>query len=165
MPRSLALFTIDGESFLSGALAIERGGECGAFRTELMGFYAAWQSGRDHAPPWRIVHRGLGFLIAPVHAPPVEHCHQMPADGVAGNRALSVTLDSLSLPGAASAPILRGLCDFVQELAAALDSRWMVWGPARLAYPPAFLGEQLAMGHREPDPLARLHRLSTGRGG
>lgn len=152
MVPSTPLFFVDADAFLSGQggavspVALDEeghGDDAAAIRATLDGYHANWLSGIDHAPPWRIMRGGFGFMIAPIRAPDVVDGYQLAPSAVGGGRALSVTLNNNGIAGVRSPTILRLLTQFTLDLAEAMGSRWMGWGPALVAYPPAFMDSQM----------------------
>ncbi len=135
------LFAIAADGFLSDGVGH------GPISQRLGGMRADWLAGVDHAPPWRIAHNRLGFEIAPLNSARDFTAgdfaaHFLPTGGLTG-RALSITLDSHSASGVDLPPILRVVAQFTLSLAQELDSAWVAWRPARMAYPSSFLAEQL----------------------
>lgn len=139
------LFIIEADRLLSGddgadVLADEMGGP---IANDLVQKHRRWLAGVDHAPPWRVPRGGLGFEIAPIDTPKGMAAHFLPLGDLAG-RALSLTLDAHTRAHADVPPVLRGVAEFALSLATELDSAWVAWTPAHMAYPRAFLAEQMA---------------------
>ncbi len=164
MPASPTLFFVDADAFLSGEgrapTPAALGENAAEIRATLADYHAQWLAGVDHAPPWRIMRGGFGFVIAPIRAPDVRDGYQIAPSVVGGGRALSVTLDSNGIAGVRSPTILRLLTRFALDLAEAMGSRWMGWGPALVAYPPTFLeGQMEPWAHSVLMPLLAFLRF------
>lgn len=144
MSASGPLFALEANAFLTdGQSHGLPDGAGGAQAAMLRDFRADWLSGVDHAPPWRLLRKGLGFAVAPMKAPDGLTTHFLSGEAVAGQNGLSITLDANTRAGASLPPILQALGEMTLDLATAFDSRWVIWHPARMAYPRAFLFEQM----------------------
>lgn len=170
MPSNATLFFVDADAFLSvggdGLPLTELSEGAAEIRITLAKYHTDWLAGDDHAPPWRIVRGGLGFIIAPIRAPDVQDGYQIAPSVVGGGRALSVTLDQHSLAGVRSMTILHLLAQFALDLSEAMGSRWMGWGPALVAYPPDFLkGQMASWAHSGLMPLLAFLRFDEGAAG
>ena len=137
MTLALPLFLVEADALFSG------GAVQGAIAGDLAMKHADWLAGIDHAPPWRVARGGLGFDFAPAAVPDACAAHFLPSGGLSG-RALSLTLDSHTRAHADVPPVLRALTQCALALAEELGSAWVAWAPANMAYPRAFLAEQLA---------------------
>jgi hypothetical protein len=146
LPVLPPLFLIEADALLSGKdNAREWTGE---ITGELSQKHRRWLAGVDDAPPWRVPRTGFGFEMAPADVPPNSEkgamaAHFLPSGNLAG-QALSLTVDQHTRVYADLTPILRALAEFALDLSAELDSAWVAWTPAHMAYPRAFLAEQLA---------------------